>query len=406
MNRMMFSYIGNVMPSNILNKFFEDVKKVIDIPASTFFSNILEGIAENGCYVEAFPVMPQFVIDKNSEFIGNVHYLQQAYQQKRLSRFIDSIVSAFKQVKKFKKKCEDRGTEGFLIFNVLKVGSALGGLVGAKCFHINTIAVVTDVPGHRIKNTNRSIINYLSNFIGKLILNRFDSYVLLSEQMKEVIKTNGRPVSIIEGLIGDEFSKHDWCSSRKDATKEKFELIYAGSLEYRYGVMNLVRAVLNIDYKDVVLSVFGSGEAADEISGISEFEPRITYRGMIPRDELIINERNASLLVNPRPINDEYVKYSFPSKVMEYMASGTTTLLTDIPSLLKEYKEHVVLAKDNSVDSLKRTIETCYEHRHSEEFLKIGKDARSFIINHKNRRIQTQKILSMANLLRKQGSTQ
>lgn len=53
---------------------------------------------------------------------------------------------------------------------------------------------------------------------------------------------------------------------------------------------------------------------------------RIQYLGSIPHDEILQLQRTASLLVNPRTPEGIYTKYSFPSKTMEYLASGTPTL--------------------------------------------------------------------------------
>mgnify|MGYP003303651866 CR=1 FL=1 len=44
------------------------------------------------------------------------------------------------------------------------------------------------------------------------------------------------------------------------------------------------------------------------------------FTGKIDRSQVLALQRSATVLVNPRRNNEEYTKYSFPSKTMEYLA--------------------------------------------------------------------------------------
>ena len=52
-------------------------------------------------------------------------------------------------------------------------------------------------------------------------------------------------------------------------------------------------------------------------------DKRIIYWGVVEQKHVFEMQQQATLLVNPRKGHEEYTKYSFPSKTMEYMASGT-----------------------------------------------------------------------------------
>ena len=73
--------------------------------------------------------------------------------------------------------------------------------------------------------------------------------------------------------------------------------------------------------------------------------PAVKYKGVAPNAVIVEEELKATLLVNPRPTGEEYTKYSFPSKNMEYMASGTPVLTTCLPGMPAEYNEYVYLLK-------------------------------------------------------------
>ena len=92
---------------------------------------------------------------------------------------------------------------------------------------------------------------------------------------------------------------------------------------------------------DIELWLFGSGDMEKDITDYCKSDQRIKYFGMVPREKVVKFEKKAKLLVNPRPTNNEFTKYSFPSKTIEYMASGTPLLTTRLPGIPSEYFDHV-----------------------------------------------------------------
>ena len=112
--------------------------------------------------------------------------------------------------------------------------------------------------------------------------------------------------------------------------------------------------------------------------------------------EIVAKEQEAALLVNPRPTDEEYVKYSFPSKTMEYMASGTPVLTTVLPGMPKEYHPYVYLLEDETADGIARKLSQVLAQS-DEELFRKGTEARAFVLEQKNNVIQAQKILEMLN---------
>ena len=103
-------------------------------------------------------------------------------------------------------------------------------------------------------------------------------------------------------------------------------------------------------------------------------------------------QMQATLLVNPRPTKQQFTKYSFPSKNIEYMASGTPMLTTILPGMPKEYYDYVFLIKDESVNGLCEAISDVLALPTKEIELK-GKIAKEFIMKNKNEKVQAKKIL-------------
>ena len=100
------------------------------------------------------------------------------------------------------------------------------------------------------------------------------------------------------------------------------------------------------------------------------------------------------MLVNPRQNTDIFTKYSFPSKTMEYLASGRPVIGYRLDGIPEEYYKYIQLVNDNSVDALKdKIVEVC--SLPADERNRIGMTAREFIVREKNPRVQCQKVKAM-----------
>ena len=98
-------------------------------------------------------------------------------------------------------------------------------------------------------------------------------------------------------------------------------------------------------------------------------------------------QRQASILVNPRRPEGEYTKYSFPSKTMEYLASGTPTVMFHLPGMPNEYLPYIEIIDDKSPSGLKDSLEkmlACSQ----QELDEIGSKARDFIMRNKTADVQ------------------
>ena len=84
-----------------------------------------------------------------------------------------------------------------------------------------------------------------------------------------------------------------------------------------------------------------------EMIELSKKDPRIIYFGPMEREELLRLERRATLMVNPTPASWEFTKYFFPSKNMEFMASGTPTLMFKLACMPEEYHQDLVFADES-----------------------------------------------------------
>lgn len=254
---------------------------------------------------------------------------------------------------------------------------------------IKICLVVPDLPEYMNMAKESLVKRILSNINRKIIYNclkYIDKYVLFAEPMAGKLNIKSKDYIVIEGMVNkkeeeleDNINKHNY-------------IMYAGGMNEKYGILNLVKAFHDIKNLEVELWLYGTGDVINKIEEIAKEDARIKYKGMVSNEQIIIAEKRAILLVNPRPTHEEYTKYSFPSKNMEYMLSGTPLLTTKLPAMPKEYYEYIYCFEDESVEGMHKALERVLLLS-SEELVETGKKAKKFILEHKNNIRQSKLIL-------------
>ena len=165
----------------------------------------------------------------------------------------------------------------------------------------------------------------------------------------------------------------------------------------KFGIMNLVNAFHSIPDANMQLQLCGYGDCADLIKEFSKNDSRIQYLGVVKRDTVLELQSKASLLINPRiPDGNPFTRYSFPSKTMEYFASGTPTLLYRLDGIPKEYYNYCYSLDSehtSSADLAEKILEI--KEINVDERLSLAQKARQFILDNKNPRSEAKRILEL-----------
>lgn len=76
---------------------------------------------------------------------------------------------------------------------------------------------------------------------------------------------------------------------------------------------------------------------ADFVNDCQKKDGRVRSLGFLDQTSLRSAQMNAIGLLITRDPNEDYVRYSFPSKLIEYMATGTPVITTRLPGIPEEY---------------------------------------------------------------------
>lgn len=269
-----------------------------------------------------------------------------------------------------------------VVVDCLNRVTALSAMAAARLRRRPCVGIVTDLPD--LLGGSR-----LSKNMANFVIRHCTHYVLLTEAMNDYLNKAHKPYAILEGHSDIAMSAQIPALERKAAPRV---CLYAGGVSKQYGLQNLVEGFRQADIPNAVLHIYGPGDYVEELKELDD--DRIFYGGMLLNREIVEKEMEATLLVNPRPTGEEYVKYSFPSKTMEYMSTGTPVLTTVLPGMPKEYHPYVYLLEDETAAGIAGGLKKVL--RHSDEALfEQGQKARNFILEQKNNVIQGKKILAM-----------
>lgn len=279
-----------------------------------------------------------------------------------------------------------------IVCDVLNISSNIGALLASKVIGIKSVGVVTDMPGLMVGENEK---NRYGKSIAKSLtfsyISSFTHYVFLTEQMNEPINIHHCPYIVMEALCDTNIPEEMVKNTQKASPRI---VMYAGGLYEKYGLEILVNAFRKAGIPDARLVLYGSGSYEEKLREICEEDSCIEYKGVVPNETVVKTELEATLLVNPRPTNEEFTQYSFPSKNMEYMVSGTPVLTTCLPGMPKEYYEYVYLFDEETEDGYAKKI-TEVLSKSEEELRSKGYSARHWVLQNKNNVVQAGRIKNL-----------
>ncbi len=161
------------------------------------------------------------------------------------------------------------------------------------------------------------------------------------------------------------------------------------------GIEYFVEGFLNANLDGVELHFYGTGDLVEWVIEMSNKHPQIKYMGNVSNDEIIKKQQEAFLLINPRPSNQEFCKYSFPSKTIEYMASGTPVLMTRLPGVPEDYFDYVYLLKEETSEGVREILGSILSKSIEENRL-LGQKARNYVKENKNCDAQSKRIYDLS----------
>lgn len=275
-----------------------------------------------------------------------------------------------------------------LTFNLFpQIG--LPAMWAKKKLGCKTCALLADLPINDEVGVKNPIKNLLRNCFDRLTLRAItecDRLIVLNKNAAESYAP-GTPYIVVEGGVDAQHLAPG--ISVKDKTEKR--IVYGGALTEYSGILTLIEAMKYVEDKDAKLHIYGSGYVQNQVEQMAQQIPNVEYHGRISNQEMLRIQKEAYLLVNPRPVEDSIAKVTFPSKLFEYMISGTPVLTTKLNGINEAFQEHLYLAEDSSAQELARMMNTVLQLPSCEVKAKAT-GAYSFVVSEKNWKKQCERI--------------
>lgn len=385
-------YVSALSSSRLINEIYEASGQNPGFAVQKFSRLLVKGLVANGINVSALSNPPGISVKNKrtvsfgSEMEDGVNYRYIPYLNFPLIKHLCIFLYSFFYVLVWGLKGR---REKAIVCDVLSISVCMGAWLASKINRVESVGVVTDIFGLMVGNKKNSLITRIATYLNGVYVSSFNRYILLTSQMNDVVNPKGHPYMVMEALCDSSLSKQDVSNDNKVSPRT---VIYAGGIYERYGLKMLAEAFVKAEIENARLVYYGEGGYVEEYKQLCAKHPNLEYRGIAPNEEIVAEELKATLLVNPRPTFEEFTKYSFPSKNMEYMVSGTPLLTTRLPGMPQEYYPYVFLFDDESIDGYKQALNNILGLS-KEELISKGIKAKQFVLENKNYIFQAKRVL-------------
>lgn len=238
-------------------------------------------------------------------------------------------------------------------------------LLAQKKKHKLTLATICpELPQFRRYRTD--IRSSTKRLIFSIFNRTFDKYILFSDAMRAYIP-KGKSYMVLEGFAPDQI--------QEPSIREKNIALYAGGLAKDNGIEMMIEAAHKSKLIDEMW-ICGIGECLEYV--INNTDDKVKYLGMLNNSEVLLYEKQAKVLLNARDPNNELTRFSFPSKILEYMSAGGIVISSKLLGIPREYWEHIFILDDYTSDDLASKMDKVFQMS-NEEFIQTTTNATSFV---------------------------
>ena len=279
---------------------------------------------------------------------------------------------------------------GLVICDILIPSVCIGTALGSALGGCRRLAWVTDMPG--ITSDGKGAYEQMGLLTKLQIksIQSFSGFIFSTRQSNDRLNVKKRPYAVVEGFVSPAIS----AGPPVQKSKQKV-VLYAGGLKDEYGIIALCEAVAMLKHRDDLrLIIYGSGPSEGKIKEYAKADSRIDYRGTAINEVIVKAEKEALLLVNPRFTGAEYTLYSYPSKNIEYMVSGTPLVTTRLAGIPEDHYPYLYTFDTETAEGYAATLDSLLAKPEG-ELKEFGQRAAEYIRSAKASDVQVRKILNI-----------
>jgi len=232
-----------------------------------------------------------------------------------------------------------------------------------------------------------SLLRRLDYRAQRWLIPRLDGLVVVADETARDLAP-GKRFLRIEGGVDREVVREAPPPPQEGPT---FRCLFAGSLEEFNGISLMLAALRHLRNSPIRLEVAGGGSLEGVVQAAARAGLAVTHLGVVSFEELWQQYGAADLLLNIRPTRSLSTRYFFPSKLMEYLASGTPVISTCTGHVEAEFGDFVYLLREETPEALADLIRRVAALDPAERRA-MGARARGYVLAHKTWDAQAEKL--------------
>lgn len=385
-----FVLLGLMFSEEMLLNVFSETKTYVHMAPHLFQTKLLDGFRTNGKKIKVYNVPPVGSYPKNykrlffKKCIWNGCNIQLGYLNFPFVKHLQQYL----QIRKILKDELKKGKPVVVIIYSLYEPYLYATLKLKKRFSNLQIALLqTDaVPGRNDMecHVNKKTIRRGNRLVE--VTKGFDYFIILTKHLAEMLEIDGKPTMVME-CIADE--KQD---ESKSAMQNRVPIcLYTGSTASEYGIREMVDAFSLLE-GIAELWICGQGNTDAYIQEAAKQHSNIRHFGLINQREVTKLRDACNFLINPRRPSGTYTKYSFPSKISEYMMSGKPSIMYKLEGIPDEYDQYVNYLSGQTGEIIAKELMQILNM----DYLELTQKAqcgRLYMINNKSAKVQSRRII-------------
>ena len=211
---------------------------------------------------------------------------------------------------------------------------------------IKIVTICPELP--RFRRYKKSIRNEFKRRVFEHYNRKFDGFIIFAEEMNKYLPVN-RHYMLLEGFAPEVIQLPE--------RRERNIALYAGGLAEDNGIRMMIEAA-HLSKRIDELWICGVGDCLEYVK--QNANEKVRYLGRLSNDQVLLAEKQAKVLLNVRDPRNDLTRFSFPSKILEYMASGGIVISSKLPAIPKEYYKYMVLLDKYTEEDLAIQLDTVF----------------------------------------------
>lgn len=395
-NKLLF--VGSVIPDDPLL-----TTAAFSRAGNMALCNLLSGLQQSGVTMDkiisvypvpSFPTTKQLYFPKSSIQLNNELKIDMIpfVNVTPIKQLTLGIASYFEIIRW---GCNVGACDKLIITYNISVPPGIFLLAAARCIGARVVAMIYDinVPGETVPRTLPFIIDFWQH---KKTLRYYDGLVVITKDIARDFAP-GVPSICVEGGIGADLVSQ-YCVLERTTTRDSdhFVLVAAGGLKEANGIREILSAFRLLKGDVYRLHIAGSGPLEYLVKDAVQKDPRISFHGFLKFDDVLKLYAAADVLVNMRLTQRVNTRYFFPSKTMEYLASGIPVITTCPGGMVEEFGNIAYLLHEETPAGLADMIKHVATVPTGERVAR-GKAAQEYMLKFKTWDVQAKRIAQFLN---------